>query len=480
MSYVLKGNDLLAAAIEWYRSNGFIPLPLEGLIPGSQINAALLHEDNEYDLFSDNNDGVSQVRGHVFPALAAISLGLDTISLAQICTEHKISLDDIRAMSFDSESSSPIILFNRDGVNASATTIHIEMYKAWASEPELRRELYRSTSWNPSSREALGLMHTNLINLWPSSRIKEHTDLLMTPKEKVSSNEFVSFEFIVSRPERLSEFPNGNPIDFIRRAGMLTEAMLRKQIGMYSSWEDFLYTAKSGQGMPLEILKAMTRVTDKTTIGLIVRGFLSVSADAFEDVLDADAIYPILQSTFSGHKDFSPILDSTIFKLNLIPLDAYPDELDTWHGDSGVFDCIAINQQTLISRVARELLNRPAEHLGHADYIVFQKLAMMNLPPQVIDFDPVLLVNHILDSISSYRTTNEIDCPTKLEMDEQALHTLEVMAKLLMRDHKFDYSKFNDRDEASKVVLIKAGFGLNLKTISRKARGDFLEDQLGL
>jgi hypothetical protein len=82
--------------------------------------------------------------------------------------------------------------------------------------------------------------------------------------------------------------------------------------------------------------------------------------------------------------------------------------------------------------------------------------------------------------MSSYRTTNEIDCPTKLEMDEQALHTLEVMAKLLMRDHKFDYSKFNDRDEASKVVLIKAGFGLNLKTISRKARGDFLEDQLGL
>ena len=480
MNYVLKGNELLAAAIEWYRNNGSVPIPEQGVLPGTRINAALLYEDNEYDLLSDDNDGVEQIRGYAFPALAAISLGLETSTLAQICNDHGISLDDIRSMSFNSESSSPIILFKREGEKASATTVHIEMYKAFSSEPQLQRELYRSASWDPSSREALGLMHTNLNDLWPSSRIDQHADLLMTPKDDVKHQNFVAFEYIASRPEHLSEFPNGNPIDLIRRSGLITEPLLRKQTGLFTSWEDLLYTATNGQTMQLDTLRAFTSVTDKPTVDRIVRGLLSVSADVFQDWLDADAIYLLLKSIFDGHKDFAPVLESIIFKINLILLDAYPDDLGIVYSNPALLEGITNSQKTLVSRVAKEMLVRPAHHLGYADYTVFQKLERMKLPSQVIDFDPEHLVNHILDSIISYRTTNNVICPNKQDVDQTALDSLEVMAKLLMRDHKFDYSKFNDRDEASKVALIKAGFGINLKTISRKARGHLLEDGMGL
>ena len=487
MSKEITGNDLLAAAIGWYRSNGALPIPEKGILAGTRVNASEFHDFDEFELDpisndtddgSSKDDAICQIPGNVFPALAAISLGFDTGTLAQIFIDHSISLSAIRELSFNSETTTPILLFNQNNTPASPVIICIEAIKALASDPDLRHGMYKSATFNPSSRESIGLMHTNEHCLWPSARIEEHAANVMTPK--AHHDEFVSFEFIASRPGQVSEFPNRNPIDLIRRAGMLTEPLIRKQTGLFSSWEDLLYSASDNQPMQIEMLKALTRVTDKPTIDLAVRGLLSATADSFEDDLDAEAIHPLLKSIFKGHSAFSPVLKSLAFKMNLIPLHCYPNELDVMNQNPAIFKDITSNQKTLVSRVAKEMLARPADHLGYSDYNVFRKLSLMTLPPQAIDFDPVQLVNHILDSISTYRTTNEITCPTKLGLDQWALDNLEVMAKLLMRDHQFDCSKFNDRDEASKVALIKAGFGIDLNTISRKARGHLLEDGLGL
>jgi hypothetical protein len=482
MSYEIAGNELLAAAIGWYSSNGALQLPAKGRMPNSRMMGQMFYDDAEYDLKpgpeSESNDGINIIKGRLFPALAAISLGFDSSSLAKIISDHKINLDDLFDLYFSSESSTPVMLSTQNEF-ASPAYLFIEVIKAFASDFRLRQDLRRSVSERPSSREALALMHTNESTLWPSTRIEAHAEAVMHPKKNLDHGEFVPFEFIASRPEKRGELPNGSAIDLIRRSGMLTEPLLRKQTGLFFSWEDLLFAATKDQPVQIEMLKSLVNVTDKQTVDLIVRGLLSASADSFEDGLEGEKVYSLLQSVLEGHAAFAPVLQSLAFKFNLIPLYMFPNELEILDENPEIFSDLINDQETLLSRVANELLARPAEHLGYGDYNVFRKLDLMNLPAQVINFDPEQLVGHILDSMNSYRTI-ETTCPTKLELDQWTLGSLEAMAKYLLRHHTFDACKFNGRDDASKVALIKAGFDINLKNISRKARGHLLEDQIGL
>jgi hypothetical protein len=362
---------------------------------------------------------------------------------------------------------------------ATPVHINIEVIKAFAADPTLCAELHNNVSNNPHSMECIGLMHTDEISLWPVSRIEEHARLIMTPTKRVISSEFVSFDFVSSRPEQLSEIPNQSPIDFLKRSGMLSEAVLRKQTGSFSLWEDLLYVATTGQSLQIDMLKAFTKITDKDTVDLIIRGLLSVNAGTLESPMDQEDVSTLLHHTFKDSPAFSQVLDSTVLKLSLLP-----EVIDAGYGNtyqpSALTHAVLSKPEKLLSRVANELLARPAEHLGYSEYRVFSTLLDMDIAPHVIDFDPERLLNHMLDSISTYRTSNTIICETKLFVDTCALNGLEAIAKLLMPYHTFDCSKFNDRDEASKVALIKAGFGIDRKTISRTARGQILEDEMGL
>jgi hypothetical protein len=487
MSHGVSGIELLAAAIGWYQSNGAAPLPKKGIISGTRVNAALLHRDDEDDVYdledlsSDDDHAIGNVPGKVIPVLAAISLGFDSVALAKVINEHSVTLQNIRWLEFENAGNTIIQLYENGHSTASPTKINIEIFKAFAADPVLCDELHRTVSSEPDSMTCIGLMHTIESDLWPAAKIEEHARLVMTPTKRVITSVYVAFEFISSRPEHADELPNQSPIDLIKRSGMLTDAVLRKQTGCFSLWEDLLYVATSDQPQPLqiEILKAFTQVKDKQTVDLLVRGLLSVTSETFESPLFAEDVHSLLKSIFSDQPAFAPVLDSVALKLNLLPVDWVPNEADI-NNDPHFYNDLVNNQQTLISRIANELLARPAEHLGTFDYSVFKKLTGMNLPPQVIDFSPEHLVNHILDSIRTYKTPNQVTCQSKVQVDEWAMENLESMVKLLMRDHTFDVNKFTHLEDDSKISLIKAGVGISLKSLSRKGRGQVLEDSMGL
>lgn len=483
MSQEMSGIELLAAAIGWYQSNGPAPIPKKNvIIAGTRVNAAIFHQQGQYDLqdqSSDDDYGIRAVPGNVIPVLAAISLGFDSVTLAKIITEHSVALDQIDDLEFEDAGISILQLHQNQHALASPTQINIEIFKAFAADPVLCGDLHDKVSNDPNSMECIGLMHTNESDLWPVARIEEHTRLIMTPTKRVVKSEFVSFDFVSSRPERIAELPNQSPIDFLKRSGMLSEAVLRKQTGFFSLWEDLLYVATNDQPFQAQILKAFAEVTDKETVDLLVRGLLSTTSETFESNIDAELVHSLLSETLANAPAFAPVLSSVIFKLNLLPLQWEIDETEIIE-DGDFYNELVNDQQTLLSRVAKELLSRPAEHLGYGDYAVFTKLTNMKLPAQVIDFEPECLVNHILDSIKSFKTPNEVTCEAKQGADGWAMHSLAVMAKLLLREHKFDFSQFNHRDDDSKVALIKAGFNIDLKSLGRKGRGQVLEDGMGL
>lgn len=480
MSYEVSGIELLAAAIGWYQSNGAVTIPEAGLIPGTKVRASTFHDIEHLNLRSDKGNGISSVPGNVYPVLAGIALGFDSVTLAKIIKDHEMTLEQLDDLGFDHRTTTLIRLFEKQYSPASPNHIYIEVIKAFAADPELRLTIHPFFGNSQDVKECIGIMHTEERDLWPASRIEEHAKRLMKPTDAMVDSEFSPFENLSSRTTQASDLPNQNPIDFISRSGMLSEAVLRKQTGFFSLWEDLLNAATvSKQPLQLEILRTFTEVEDKETLDLLIRGLRSMATEMYDYVLDAEDVFDLLCDLFYGHPALSEVPNNIVFKLGLAPLQWSIEEPEKVEKTSFFYDLVN-NQQTLLSRVANDLLARPAEHLGYADYNAFSKLKNMDLPPQVIDFEPERLVNHILDSINTYKTPNKVTCELKLGVDKWATHNLEVMAKMLMREHQFDFSQFNHRDEASKVALIKAGFGIDRKTISRMARGIILEDEMGL
>jgi hypothetical protein len=470
----------LAAAIGWYQSNGAVTIPETGLLSGTRVCASVFHDIDHINLKSGKRDGISSVPGNVYPVLAGISLGFDSLTLAKIIKEHSVGLEQLDDLDFDSRVTTLIQLLEKQHIHATPNHIYIEVFKAFAADPDLRLTIHDFFASSQDIKECIGIMHTQERDLWPASRIEEHARLLMTPTDAMVDSGFAPFEKLAIRVTQASDLPNQNPIDFLKRSGMLSEAVLRKQTGFFSLWEDLLNASTvSKQPLQIEILKAFTQVQDKETLDLLIRGLRSMAHEMYDYDLEAEDVFDLLSEVFEGHPELSEVPKNVVFKLGLLPLQWSIEEPEKVDKTSFFYDLVN-SQNTLLSRVAHDLLARPAEHLGYGDYNVFTKLKNMKLPAQVIDFNPERLVNHILDSINTYKTPNETTCEFKPGVDKWAMHNLDVMAKLLMRDHQFDYSKFNDRDEASKVALIKAGFDINLKTISRKARGHLLEDGMGL
>ena len=480
MSYEISGNELLAAATGWYQSNGAVTIPEAGLLSGTRVRASVFHDIDHINLESDKRDGISSVPGNVYPVLAGISLGFDSLTLAKIIKEHSVSLEQLDDLDFDSRATTLIQLLEKQHIPATPNHLYIEVFKAFAADPDLRLTIHDFFASSQDIKECIGIMHTEERDLWPASRIEEHARLLMTPTDAMVDSEFAPFENLAMRITQASDLPNQNPIDFLKRSGMLSEAVLRKQTGFFPLWEDLLIAATvSKKPLQIEILKAFTQVDDKKTLDLLIRGLRSMAHEMYDYDLDAEDVFNLLSEVFEDHPELSEVPNSVVFKLGLVPLQWSIEDPEKVEKTSFFYDLVN-SQQTLLSRVAHDLLARPAEHLGYGDYNVFTKLKNMNLPPQVIDFDPERLVNHILDSINTYKTHNEATCEYKLGVDKWAMHNLEVMAKLLMRDHQFEFSQFNHQDEASKVALIRAGFGIDRKTISRTARGQILEDEMGL
>lgn len=481
------GNELLNAAIRWYRDNGAVQIPEYSKVGGTDVFGACYYQEELYEITSQDAEGqansINEVRGSTIPLLAAISLGFDSTTLSKIIDDHSIPLHEITGMSFDDSMTTGIPGSDGSKSTISPCRITIDAMRAFASNMDNWDTLSRSIRDKPFSRESLGIMHTGESALWPVSLINDHAQKIMTPSESPVWSTHIPFSYVASAPQARDEMPCGNPIELLRRSGMLSEPVLRKQTGLFDHWEDLVFTAGNEHFMQLEILGSISKVQHKPTLDLITRGFRSISVDSTEDVLDSPLVYDTMKNALGKNPDFKIVLDSLILRLNLITIDRFSDTqyLEDMAEDEELFTPLLVERHTLLSRVAEEFLARPVQQLGHSEYAAFRKLAGMNLPPQEITFSPEKLLNHLLDSLNTFVSPNKIDCAHKKDLDILAGESVRAMAGLLTRHHEFDHSQFDHRTENTKIHLVSGGFDIKKFTgISRKARGHLLEEQLGL
>lgn len=485
MNTPLTGQELLNAATAWYRENGSLPIPKSGLVCHSNVDGSVLYSQDEYRLSSLTTNGydnsIALVPGCVVPLLAAISLGFNSDALAQIVIDHKIDINEITGMGFNDDLSTGISLHSTPGTFLTPLTITIETVKAFSSSDNIRPNLYRSFSPKPTTRESIAVMHTKERSLWPVAQIEAHAKAIMTPSSNLITSPLVRFGYIVSAPQSVDEIPNASPIDLLHRSGMLCEPVLRKQTGLFEHWEDLVYTAANDHKLQLHLLESLAKVSHQPTLDLAVRGLLSISVDASSDEMQGDEVYRAMEEVLGSSEPFGTVFRSLILKLNLVSSYSDLDVLEEMEGNTDVYGDLLSNQHNLVSRIADELMSRPPEHLGFADYAVFRKLDKMSLPGQTFSFSPEKLMNHILGSMGSHLTTNQVECKNKNHLDLLTMESVCAMAKVLTRHHNFDHSQFQNRNEATKVQLVKGGFDIKqFKGLSYKARGQILEDGMGL
>jgi hypothetical protein len=480
MNDALSGNTLLEAAINWYQTSGFLPIPKSDCIEGVP-DSSVFFSDAEVALSSNSINYTHEFKSSCIPAFAAISMGLSEHSLAKVLAWHNNSFEYLSNIRFlDQENAFPHLFLPTDKT-LTPLEVLIQAAKAYASDPELVKDLFAGCARNPTSRVHVSVMHTDQSSLWPQTQIDEHASLLLSESPGIV-DEFRNFEYVAMRPWKLSEMANGNVVDHMCRSGMFTESVLRKQTGIFSHWEELLSeTIIDDECVPQQMLSAFTKVMDSTTITAIKRGLLSVSVEATDEELHISKIYPVLKKVFAGSEELNSVLNSTMFKMNFIDRGTSLLELNEVQGDTDFFEDIMADFNPLTSKIAKELLSRPIEHIGLNDFAVFSKLKNFRLKSQVFDFSPERLACHMLDSLNSFTSHRVHNSSEKHFVDRKATEGIKDMLAILRRGHDFDYSLLTNRTDRNIVLMAGEGFDVRkFKGVSNHAKGRILEEGLGL
>lgn len=480
MTDVLSGNELMKAAISWYKNHGLQPIPKEGAIEGVP-DCSVFFDETTVSLSSNNIYSTGEFKASFIPMLAAISMGISESSLAGIIAWHDNSFEYLTNIRFLDQERAFSNLLPLTDVSMTPLEVLIKAAKAYAGDSDLVRSLFTGYALNSTSRVSVSVMHTEHKSLWPQTQINEHANLFLTGNPGIAAP-LHDFEYVVMRPRKISELANGNAIDHALRSGMFTESVLRKQAGIFSHWEEFFSEITvDDECVPQEMLRAFAQTTDQNTITAIKRGLLSINIDATDHALHISKIYPVLKKSLAGSKELSSVLNNIMFKMNFIDRNTSLLEIDDIQGDTDFFEEIIADFNQLTSKIAHELMARPIEHIGLTDFSVFSKLKQFRLKSQMIDFSPERLVCHMLDSLNSFVSKCPHADSDKFFVDRKATTGIKDMLAILRRGHTFDYNQLSNRTDNDIVLLVGEGFDIKkFKDVSKHAKGRILEEGMGL
>lgn len=482
MEYVTSGKELLDVAIEWYEKNPGVSIPRNSKIGSTKIDSNLYFQNENFSIepVGDSSASVSHVSANLMPFLAGVVLKFTPEKLSAIIHDHEIDRDQFSNLEFTNEWAKSFKAKEDPDLYISSARIWIEKSKAFACDPHLKSIMTQALG-HPTEGQTLGIMHIADEYHWPATMISKHAEIVMSEFGNPFKSFNERFQGSVSLPRTIDELPNGSALDLLTRSGMLTEAVLRKQTSRFDMWEDIAFHSNYNSKPQVAVLEHLAKTEDKNLQALALRGLLSMSANASHHEIVAQSLYETLQIHFGGNEAFNPVFDSIILKLNLFVNSDYQRGLQAMSRHALLFDEILDSQETLLSRVANEIISRPGDNLGFYEICVFNKLSMCRLPEQVITFSPELLINKVMDSYSSFISPAKQKEYEKKKIDNEALKSIESMIHLLGKDRKFDYDQFTHRSDNDKVALIESGMEMrSFKGLSRQARGRLLENDLGM
>lgn len=473
---------LLDMAAKWYRSHDVAPLPCPSCVFNpDDIGEIDVKNEDTYALFytkssncsrlSDSGTILTNLSTHILPLLAGVQLEMSTEQLAQIVTDHNITVDDYEDMIIATHSAGDTLFSDQAGNSVSFTDAKIETWKAFEALGMIEARQHAPGSSNYAA------MHTQCEGAWPSTILREiasgnladdsgDSDLLL-------SNTTIVGKWTLSKA---SHFPGNNALTFLRRSGMLVSAGYRKQLAYHHQWEDLCLAANEAGGhLGLRALLSCKDL-DQEERRAARNALRSMHPERGTDHVDMSRIFSFAEIWFRG-TDLD-ISDSTILKINLSEArkNEAIERYDMERQPETYADILQEPQQTL-QKVCQEILALDPSEIGFAHLDVFRGLKRLRLGSQVIQGlrpeDVILKLEAGLKDFIGKRTQ-----PNSMS---QRMYSGMSDAFELFGSHAWDYQAFKNCSEQTVLTLVRGGAAMGkLPDMGRKRRGQFLEDELGL
>jgi hypothetical protein len=467
----------------WYSIRKGAPLPS----PSCMINPYSIEEidPNDDDAFAvyytrskntsrlaTNGIVLAGLSTHILPLFAGIQDLMSTEQLARIIEHHSITVDDFEDIFPVKPAEQSLQIFEDCmGGSVGLREAQIEAWKAF----DLLGLINSDARVNADEASNYCAMHTNCEAAWPVNIIEslvkeileEDGDFMLRP-----DSTFGKWHL-----KNDSNFPEGDPLKFLRRSGMLSSAAYRKRITFHTLWEDLCLQTNDVKGhLGLKLLLACKSAS--TAEQLIIRDALrAMHPDRGSSSDQMHGIFEMLKTWFSG--TLMDVSDSLILKINLSgSFDDPKTHKVMLKQYSNLYPELIQEPQRVLARVCQEILGLRSDQISYADLAVFRTIRELDFGKQVIEgFKPedviVKLDAGMRDFLGNRTKTNDM---TKAMFDG-----LTNAFKLLSVDHTWDYPALQGCCELTVLALVRGGGSLcKLPDMGRTKRGMFLEDELGL
>jgi hypothetical protein len=470
------GNELLMTARAWISAHGAdVMMPRGDEITETYGDRRFYHASTTFLIRPDEGqgDGIRDVPGRLIPFLAGLELGLSDEALAEILKHHGADLFDINRPTF-SGSMMTCLNVQSSGKQISASEVHIRFYSAMKTivhVSDLVQAARRGKAY-----DHLALLHLNSPSVWADTMITERLAGVYQNSAYAQHLSPDDFGAVIERVMTLDDLPNRSIAEFIDRSGMLNEGVITKRLDRHAHWELLMERLCSGSDIASQIFEYLCAVTDKKQQASVLKAVLSLESCSTR-LTPAKVMRQLSWLPESCY--LRAALSSNILKINL--LDSNYWEAEEPLLKNGSYSELLSRPELILSKVAKEILAIKPAQMGFSHFTAFARMSFMNLQPQVIDFRPEALLNHLFDAYDMFKKPEKCTGLEVKTIDDLAMTGIETALILIAREHTLDPEVFNHRSAEEKVMMVKAGVNPKGFTgFDGKHKSQILEDAMGL
>lgn len=474
-------HKLLKAIEAWYDQNGS-GSPIPGSDSVEDAPASPFEETfNNFGNHTVNYGGgdLYEVSGNILPLLAGIKLGFSQETLKDIILHHDIDVDEIARIDYPDEmTNGDTVIRHRNGATCSKAEFISTTFQAMNLIPSRQAQMQDLS--DAKAIIQLGFMQTNNEECWPAHHIKVRAEAVQQTLPKGSKNQWISqhdFAYIITNLIDESSLPNNSPMDFITRIGMLLPETAKRSTAHYALWEEMAELSMKGNQGCTKVLEFCASHPNPDIQKQVKQALLSLGG--YQYMEDAGEMRNHIKSIFNN-ETYRDTLSKVVPRINLVTYD--PNDFLAYFPDDPEYCDFLKNKETLLSVVAKEVLEQSVDDLGYNQLYVFAKLKYLELPAQRIEgFSPEALINHMVDGIGAYTAKLPLANCHKARMDVEVKSSLADLITLVQLNHKIDYTAFEHRTSSDKALLVESGFPIHEMTgLTYQDKGYIFTRELGV
>ena len=483
--YVLQSECMIPwfkKAVAWYAENGPKNMPVPATLPDCPLGqieqtgraswGAFYVRNKAFSYIDEGSAMITGISSHMLPLFAGVHQGFPTHILAKIIEHHDISPADFYAL-FIGRQGITQLFTSKDDIHTGLLELEIEAWKAFEMLGKV------TAKDNISSYIQVAAMHTECKEAWPATQIEQMADEIKSGRSTMNDFEFDHrHNWCI---DRMTQLPNGNFLDFMRRSGMFSRSAYRKEVILHTGWEDLCMEAGKSGWPALNVARQVLescKTAPAEEQQVIREALLSMHLHGITDTPSPMSLYNILHHVFEG-SELKDILGSVILKVNAsIPMTDAENYQQYLSKNPHYFHDILLQGHKILSRACEEILRLEPQQIGYAHFMFFNTLGRMPLGQQHLSgFSPEALMLRLDHGLSDFLGNRDLS----EDIAQRVVSGLSIAFRELSKYHTWDFSQLQACSSLTQLKLVQEGANLRkFPSMDKKHRGMLLEEGLGL